>query len=82
MVFAASVIVHEWGHLRWGLKDEYPTLHKGASKGGSDTGVAGAGGTIVQSDGDMVTFYQEHGEWKPVGYMPFSRIFIKVISHT
>ena len=35
-VFSASVIVHEWGHLRWGLKDEYPTIIKGASIERSD----------------------------------------------
>ena len=23
-VAAGPTIVHEWGHLRWGLKDEYP----------------------------------------------------------
>lgn len=27
-----SVIVHEWGHLRWGLKDEYPTIRRGSRK--------------------------------------------------
>ena len=30
--FIDAVIVHEWGHLRWGLKDEYPTIRRGRNR--------------------------------------------------
>lgn len=30
LLSSASVLLHEWGHLRWGLKDEYPTVRKGS----------------------------------------------------
>lgn len=55
--FTDSVVVHEWGHLRWGLKDEYPTLKK-----------AGVENTVNGVVSETVDFYQENGKWKPVGY--------------
>lgn len=59
--FTDSVVVHEWGHLRYGLKDEYPTLKK-----------AGVENTV--NSVDTVNFYQENGTWKPVGYA--SKLFV------
>ena len=32
LFFPGNVLLHEWGHLRWGLGDEYPHRERGESE--------------------------------------------------
>ena len=61
-IFSAKVIVHEWGHLRWGLRDEYPTIKKpigsnnAVNSGGGGDNVVNPGGSgensVINTDDD------------------------------
>ena len=67
-IISDHVIVHEWGHLRWGLRDEYPTLKNPGGNGGGDAINPGDGGDgLSTGSGDNTQkFYQAGGVWKPV----------------
>ena len=48
-IFPANVIVHEWGHLRWGLFDEYASIpYPGTTK-----------------PNQKIQFYNTKGQWRP-----------------
>ena len=66
MFVSGSVVVHEWGHLRWGLKDEYPTIIGPSIGGINDNQIVVENVTIVRKVEDKISFYQDDGMWKPV----------------
>lgn len=75
MIVSDRVIAHEWGHLRWGLKDEYPTVLRSGVGDIIKIVNNNDGNSINQPDEDIlvvssantVNFFQADGKWKPVG---------------